>query len=173
VSGGAFVSGGWQVRAVTDYIRYEVPSLESGWVEFDTTGLLPENPDGSQFMLFGMWDPSAGNYRTNRFRVHLQKLHPNPHNPPYLRVRWISQGEQHDEGSNYNTWGPNRTYHWRIEWGPSGSAHQARVFLENQLMVTVNYNRSYAPDVHWIELGIAERAESIVGVTYSNFRVGQ
>lgn len=173
VSGGAFVSGGWQVRNNADYIRYEVPSLGSGWVEFDTSGLMPVNPDENQFMLFGMWDPSAGDYRQNPFRVHLQKLHPNPHNPPYLRVRWIAQGEQHDEGSNFVTWGPSRRYHWRIEWGPSGSAHQARVFLEGQLLIRVNYNRAYEPDVHWIELGIAERQESIVGVTYSNFRVGK
>ena len=50
---------------------------------------------------------------------------------------------------------------------------QARVILEGQVMITVNYTRSYSPGVHWIELGIAERAESIVGVTYSNFRVGR
>jgi hypothetical protein len=173
VNGGAFVTGGWQVRSNADYIRYEVPSLSSGWVEFDTSGLLPENPDENQFMLFGMWDPSAGSYRQNPFRVHLQKLHPNPHNPPYLRVRWIAQGEEHDEGTNFVTWGPNRTYRWRIEWGPSGSAQQARVLLEGQVMITVKYSRSYSPDVHWIELGIAERQESIVGVTYSNFRVGK
>lgn len=173
VSGGAFVSTGWQVRSNADYIRYEVPSLDSGWVEFDTSGMLPENPDPNQHMLFGMWDPSAGPYRQNRFRVHLQKLYPNPHNPPYLRLRWIAQGEQHDEGNNFITWGPSRTYHWRIEWGPSGSGHQARVSLEGQVMITVDYTRSYSPDVHWIELGIAERAESIVGVTYSNFRVGR
>jgi hypothetical protein len=173
VSGGQFTSGGWQVTSPADYIRYEVPSLSEGWVEFETTGLRQTNPSPDQFMLFGMWDPSAGDYRQNRFRVHLQKLHPNPHNPPYLRVRWIANGEQHDEGSNFHAWEPNRRYRWRIEWGPSGGENRARVLLDGQQMVAVDYNRTYAPDVHFIELGIAERGESVVGVRYSNVRVGR
>jgi hypothetical protein len=173
VSGGDFTSGGWQVRSPADYIRYEVPPLESGWVEFDTSGLRQINGSPDQFMLFGMWDPSAGDYRQNPFRVHLQKLHPEPHNPPYLRVRWISNGEQHDEGSNFYAWDPYQTYHWRIEWGPSGGAQQARVFLDGQVMIRIDYQRPYRPAVHWIELGVAERGESVVGAKYSNFRVGQ
>jgi hypothetical protein len=174
VSGGQFTSDGWQVTSPADYIRYEVPTLSDGWVEFETTGLRPTNPSHDQFMLFGMWDPSAGDYRANPFRVHLQKLYPNPHNPPYLRVRWIANGEQHDEGSDFYAWEPNRRYQWRIEWGPSsGGGNQARVFLDGQQMITVNYSRTYAPNVHFIELGIAERGESVVGVRYSNFRVGR
>ncbi|MGH9335895.1 MAG: hypothetical protein ACRD21_19345, partial [Vicinamibacteria bacterium] len=170
---GQFSSNGWQVTSPSDYIRYEVDTLSSGWVEFETSGLRQVNGSADQFMLFGMWDPSAGDYRQNRFRVHLQKLHPNPHNPPYLRVRWISNGEQHDEGSNFYNWNPTRNYQWRIEWGPGGAANQARVLLDGQEMIVVNYNRTYAPSVHWIELGVAERGESVVGVTYSSFRVGR
>jgi len=173
VSGGQFTSGGWQVTSSADYIRYEVPTLSSGWVEFETTGLRQTNPSEDQFMLFGMWDPSAGDYRQNPFRVHLQKLHPNPHNPPYLRVRWIANGEQHDEGSDFYAWEPSRRYQWRIEWGPSGGANQAKVFLDGRQVITVNYNRTYAPAEHFIELGIAERGESVVGVRYSNVRIGR
>jgi len=172
VSGGQFTSSGWQVTTPGNFIRYEVPPLTSGWVEFDTSGLRETNASPNQFMLFGMWDPSAGSYRANPFRVHLQKLHPNPHNPPYLRLRWISNGEQHDEGNNFLDWNPQRTYHWRLEWGPSGGAHTARVFLDGQLMITVNYNRAYRPNVLFIELGIGERSESVVGATYSNLQIG-
>lgn len=173
VSGGTFTSRGWKVDDPGNYVRYEVPPLEEGWVEFDTTGLREINPSPDQFMLFGMWDPSAGPYRENPFRVHLQKLHPNPHNPPYLRVRWISNDEQHDEGSNFYDWNPNQTYRWRIEWGPDGDSQLARVLLDGQVMIRVSYRRPYRPNVHYIELGIAERGESVVGITYSNFRVGK
>jgi hypothetical protein len=173
VSGGSFVSGGWQVRSPSDYIRYEVPTLENGWVEFDLSGLTPSNQSPDQFMLFGMWDPTAGDYRQNPFRVHLQKLHPNPHNPPYLRVRWIASGEQHDEGANFFDWQPSRTYRFRIEWGGSGGGNEAKVFLDGQLMIRVNYGRAYRPSVHWIELGIAERSESVVGARYANVRIGK
>jgi hypothetical protein len=173
VSGGSFTSGGWVVRSPSDFIRYEVPTLERGWVEFDIAGLTPTNQSHDQFMLFGMWDPSAGDYRENRYRVHLQKLHPNPHNPPYLRIRWIANGEQHDRGSNFYAWEQHRTYRFRIEWGPGGGANQARIYLDGALMIEVNYTRAYRPAVHWIELGIGERSESVVGARYSNFRVGQ
>jgi hypothetical protein len=173
VSGGSLTSSGWVVRSPSDFIRYEVPTLERGWVEFDVAGLTPSNQSHSQFMLFGMWDPSAGDYRENRYRVNLQKLHPNPHNPPYLRVRWIANGEQHDRGSNFYAWEQHRTYRFRIEWGPGGGANQARVYLDGALMIEINYNRAYRPAVHWIELGIGERGESVVGARYSNFRVGQ
>lgn len=171
-TGGQFTSSGWQVTAPGNFIRYEVPPITSGWVEFDTSGLRETNPSPDQFMLLGMWDPSAGSYRANAFRVHLQKLHPNPHNPPYLRLRWIANGEQHDEGSNFLDWDPRHTYHWRLEWGPSGSGHQARVFLDGQLMITANYNRAYRTNLLFVELGIGERGESIVGVTYSNLQIG-
>ena len=172
VAGGQFTSGGWQVTAPGNFIRYEVPPMVSGWVEFDISGLREINSSPNQFMLFGMWDPSAGSYRANPFRVHLQKLHPNPHNPPYLRLRWITNGEQHDEGNNFLDWNPSRTYRWRIEWGPSGGGHTARVFLDGQLMITVNYNRAYRPNMLFIELGIGERGESVVGAKYSNLQIG-
>lgn len=173
VSGGRFTADGWEVTSPADYIRYEVPPIDSGWVEFDVRGLREFNPSPDQFMLFGMWDPSAGSYRTNRFRVHLQKLHPNPHNPPYLRLRWIANGEEHDEGDLFYEWDPQRTYRVRIEWGPSGASNQATVYLDDDPRVVVSYSQAYRPNVHWIELGIAERAESVVGAVYSNFQVGE
>jgi hypothetical protein len=172
VAGGQFTSTGWQVTSPGNFIRYEVPPMAQGWVEFNTSGLQEINSSPDQFMLFGMWDPSAGDYRANRFRVHLQKLHPNPHNPPYLRLRWIANGEQHDEGNNFLEWDPRRTYHWRLEWGPSGGGNSARVYLDGRLMITVNYNRAYRPNVLYIELGIGERGESIVGAKYSNLQIG-
>ena len=101
VSGGQFTSSGWQVTSPGNFIRYEVPTMSRGWVEFDTRGLRGTNPSPDQFMLFGMWDPSAGPYRANPFRVHLQKLHPNPHNPPYLRLRWIANNGAARRGKQF------------------------------------------------------------------------
>lgn len=172
VHGGSFTNGGWLINAPGNFIRYEVPPMARGWVEFDTTGLRPENPAHNQFMLFGMWDPTAGTFRANPFRVNIQKLHPNPHNPPYLRVRWIANGEQHDDGTNFFDWNPSRTYRWRLEWGPDGSSNSARLFLDGALIIEIAYSRDYRPNVHFIELGIGERGESIVGVRYSNLVIG-
>jgi len=104
--------------------------------------------------------------------VHLQKLHPNPHNPPYLRLRWIANREQHDEGNNFLAWNPSQTYRFRLEWGPNGSGHTANVYLDGQRMITVNYSRAYRTNVLYMELGIGERGESVVGATYSNLQIG-
>ncbi len=172
VSGGAFTSRGWEVRAKNNFIRYNIPPLAAGYVEFDTWGLQRSNPSLDQFMLFGMWDPNRGDYRANPFRVHLQKLDPR-HNGPYLRLRWIAQGEQHDEGNGFLNWEPFKVYTWRIQWGPAGARNTADVFMNGNHMITVSYSRAYNPSKHYVELGIAERAESIQGVVYSNVEIGR
>ena len=35
-----------------------------------------------------------------------------------------------------------------------------------------NYTNIYRPATHWIELGIESRKESIVGIVYSNVKIG-
>ena len=77
-----------------------------------------------------------------------------------------------ERGSNFLSWDPSRYYQWRLEWGGSGSREAARVFLNGNLEVVVNYNNIYRPNVHFVELGIGERGESIVGATYRNLRIG-
>ena len=171
VSGGAFTSGGWEVRDKRNYIRYHVPTLRSGYVEWQNRGFRPFNPSSDQFMLFGMWDPNRGGYRANPFRVHIQKLDQN-HNSPYVRLRWIANGEQHDVGNNFLGWDPVQLYQWRIQWGPSGSGNQVDVFLNGARVMSTQYGPAYSPERHWVELGIAERAESIVGVRYLNVEIG-
>lgn len=172
-SGGAFGANGWRVTNPADFIRYDVPAITNGYVEWDNRGLNPKNRTPDQFMMLGMWDPTAGDYRTNPFRVHVQKLHPNPHNPPYLRVRWIAQGEEHDEGSNFTSWDPGTTYRWRLQWGPAAGAFTTKLFLDGNEVVQVRYGRNYAPNRHWIELGIADRGESVVDAVYANVLIGR
>ena len=38
-------------------------------------------------------------------------------------------------------------------------------------IMTIGYNRTYAPNTHFIELGIAERGESVIDAVYRNFSV--
>jgi hypothetical protein len=172
VHGGEFTSQGWRVKSKSDFIRYEIEPSRSGFVEWETAGLRPSNPNHDQYMLLGMWDPTRGDYRANPFRVHVQKLDSN-HNRPYVRLRWIANGEQHDEGYHYEDWEPDRVYSWRLEWGPSGGSNKARIYLDGQLIIEATYRRDYLPGALWLELGIAERTESIVGTIYSNVRVGK
>ena len=168
--GGTFTPDGWRVDSNSDFLRYEVPTIEHGYVQWQNIGMTPQGIADSR-MLFGMWDPTTGNFRTNAFRVNLQHNWPPDHNPPWIRLRWISQGRQEDGGNNFNDWDPARVYTWRVEWGPDGEDELARVLLDGVEVIRLPYNYGYLPNTHWIELGIEERKESIIGLVYRNFAV--
>jgi len=170
-SGGSLTQQGWRVNANSDFIRYEVPTVTNGYVQWQNLGLTPRGANAASHMLMGMWDPSAGDFRQNPFRVHVQKLWQNPHNPPFMRLRWISQGRERDAGVNFTNWNPTQVYTFRLDWGPSGGANTARVLLDGVEIMTIGYNRTYAPNTHFIELGIAERGESVIDAVYRNFSV--
>jgi hypothetical protein len=169
--GGSFTPQGWRVNNNTDYLRYEVPTVENGYVQWQNVGLTPRGVNEASHMLFGMWDPTAGAYTRNPFRVHVQKLWQNPHNPPYIRFRWISQGQEEDTGYDFTDWNPGQVYTWRVDWGPSAGGNAARVFLDGVEIMTIDYNRSYQPDTHYIELGVQARHESVIDAIYRNFVV--
>ena len=166
--GGSLTPNGWRVNTNGDFMRYEVPTIINGYVEWQNVGLTPRGANDASHMLMGMWDPTAGGFRSNPFRVHLQKLWNNPHNPPFMRFRWISQGREEEAGTNFTNWNPGQVYTFRVDWHPSGAANQARVFLDGMEFMSLGYNRPYEPNTHFIELGIGERGESVIDAIYSN-----
>ena len=168
--GGEFTPEGWKVMTRSDFIRYRVPTLEAGFVEWDNSGMEDEVLD-KQWMLFGMWDPSRGSYRENPYRVNLQKLDAG-HNSPYFRVRWISEGEQYDFGNDFEEWDLFKTYTIRIEWGPGIGSQIVKVYLDGVEQFSQTYTNIYRPATHLVELGIQERKESIIGIVYSNLKIG-
>ncbi len=168
--GGEFTAQGWMVTTRSDYIRYGVPTIESGFVEWENSNMEDEVED-KQWMLFGMWDPSKGGYRENPYRVNLQKLD-STHNAPFFRVRWISDGEQYDFGNDFAEWDLFKTYKIRVEWGPGIGSQIVKVFLDGQEQFSQTYENVYRPATHWIELGVQERKESIIGVVYANLKIG-
>jgi hypothetical protein len=171
--GGTFTDRGWRVDTNQDFLRYEVNSISNGFVQWNNTGLTPRGATDDSHMLFGMWDPSAGGFRANPYRVNVQKLWGPVHNPPWLRFRWISSGRLEDAGSNFNAWDPGETYTFRVQWGPAAGANTARVFLDGVEVMQIRYNRPYQPNTHWIEFGIQERGESVIDAVYSNIIIGR
>jgi hypothetical protein len=168
--GGSFTPQGWRVDNNSDFLRYEVPTIVHGYVQWQMVGMTPGGIADSR-MFFGMWDPTAGNFRTNAFRVNLQHNYPPGNNPPWLRMRWISQGRQEDGGNDFNEWDPARIYTVRVEWKPDGDDEVAIVSVDGIEQFFVPYSHQYLPNTHWIELGIEERKESIIGLVYRNFAV--
>jgi len=169
--GGTFTSQGWRVDNLADFLRYEIPTVTDGYAQWENVGLTPRGANINALMLFGMWDPTAGAYRQNPYRVHLQKRFGPQHTPPFFRLRWISGGVEGEVANNGPVWDPGSVYTFRVDWGPRGAAHRARVFVDGVERLSHGYNRPYTPNTHFIELGIGERSESVIDATYRNFTV--
>jgi hypothetical protein len=174
VSGGHFNRQGWMATDATTYIRYEIPTLPSGFVEFDVTNLREPNPHSAKRMLMIMWDPTRGEYRTNPYRVHLQKMDRRTVSFDHLRLRWISAGQERNTGYNYTNWDPARIYRFRLEWGdfPGIDTQWVRVLFDGEEIMTRSYDNRYEPATHWVELGCGPRNETLEQATFSNLRIG-
>jgi hypothetical protein len=174
VQGGDFGSRGWKATNASTYIRYEIPTLVSGFVEFDVTNLMEPNPRSDKRMLLVMWDPTRGDYTTNPFRVHLQKMDRRTVDYDFLRLRFISRGQERNIGYNFTDWNPERVYRFRLEWGdfPNIDTEWVRVLLDGVEILTRNYDFPYTPATHWVELGGAPRNETLEQAIYSNVRIG-
>ena len=175
VTGGQFLDNGWQALAKEDFIRYQVPTLSEGFIEFQSTNLSEPNPLAGKRALIIMWDPTKGEYTTNAFRMHLQKMDRNTVRFDDVRLRWISRGQEHNTGITFFDFEPEIVYNWRIEWGsfPGIAAQQARVFLDGFQILVRNYDPIYHPKTHWIELGNGPRAETLEQAVWSNIRIGE
>ncbi len=173
--GGEFKPTGWMATNALSYIRYEIPTTPNGFVEFDVTNLRNPNPHSDKRALMIMWDPTRGEYTTNPFRVTLSKFDTNIVDRWHMRLRFISQGEETNTGIDFYQWDPSRVYHFRMEWGAFPeivSTQRVQVLMDGSVIMTRNYDRLYVPDTHWVELGMAPRAESLEQATYSNVRIG-
>jgi hypothetical protein len=172
--GGRFTPQGWQVVNRSDYLRYQVPQMADGYVEFDVTNIREPNPVKGSRMLLSMWDPTKGPYRDNSFRVHLQKLDRNTVRICDIRFRWISRGQEANTCRSFFDFEADIVYPWRIEWGtyPGFPAQQSRVILEGLQIMERNYDRPYRPKTFWIEIGNQDRAESLEEAIFSEIRIG-
>lgn len=175
VSRGVFEPRGWRSTDATSYIRYEVPTIRSGFVELDVTNLREPNPHSDKRMLMIMWDPSRGDYTTNPFRVHLQKRDRRTVDFGNLRLRWISRGQERNIYRDRTDWSPERVYRFRMEWGdfPNIDTQWVRVLLDGEEILTANYDNLYEPSRHWIELGGSPRNETLEQAVFSNVRIGR
>jgi hypothetical protein len=175
VEGGDFRRDGWKATNAVSYIRYEIPPTPNGFVEFDVTNLRNPNPRSDKRALMIMWDPTKGDYTTNPFRVTLAKYDTRIVDRWHMRLRFISNGQETNTGIDFYQWDPTRVYHFRMEWGAFPeivSTQRVQVLMDGSMIMARNYDRLYLPDTHWVELGMAPRAESLEQATYSNVRIG-
>ena len=175
VMGGEFISGGgWQAKSNADCVRYQVPTLNDGVIEFQTTNVRSPNFFPGKRMLVSMWDPTKGEYTTNPFRMHLQKLDKSTARFDDVRLRWISRGQEANTGRSFYDFEADIVYSWRIEWGdfPGINSQHVKVFLDGLEILNRHYDAVYHPKTHWVELGNCERKETLEEAIWSNVRIG-
>ena len=174
--GGVFTDEGWAVNARSNFILYNMDTIESGFLEFDVKGLAIGNIGSGARHLAIMWDPmSASDFTTNPFRASIQKHdRTSTSTLRYLRVRWISNGKQIDSFSGFLGWKPEQTRHFRWQWGPEGEERRlfVRLFIDGEQRIFFEYRQPYRPILHRIELGAGVRFETPEGAVYSNVLIG-
>ena len=162
------------VEASSNFIVYDLATIETGFLEFDVKGLDIRNPTRDARHLFFMWDPSLGSDMTeNRFRVSLQKLDGRSSiNDRWLRLRFISQGRQIDVGSTFRGWEPAEHLPHPPRVGPRRRRQRVPSLHQRQPDVVLPVREALHPADPRIELGAAQRAETPEGAIYSNVTIG-
>jgi hypothetical protein len=174
--GGTFTDEGWRTNSGSNAIAYNMPTIESGFLEAEIKGLALRNKGSGARHLFIMWDPSISNdFTQNKFRASVQKHdRGSTRTTRYLRIRWISQGRQTDAFSGFLGWDENRFMQFRWQWGPDGPERRlfVRFFIDGVQKIFFEYRQPYRPVIHRIELGAGIRAETEEDVVYRNVVIG-
>ena len=179
--GGRFLPGqGWQSGSVTNGIEYDLPS---GCVDctlvFDATNFGGQEglPFQKDLKWVSMGDPAAwggfGAFRDHPWKMHLVQR---ADYPTGMEIIWRNgannpNGDPGDHRikllSTPINFSSSQFYHFQLDWGRSGYA----IFVNGVLVLADGWNHPYDLAPLRIELGCIPRAESFIGIIYSNVRL--
>jgi len=187
-SGGAFVTGGWQVTGKDDAIYWHVPTVTRGAIEFDVRGLQPRErrpgmEDKSE--LFHMYDHTAGNadanysggYRENPFKHFIRKIGAlDAPKVDAMEVVWQVRPDYVEPDTARLSWASDTTYHFREEWGPDDAGQSVlRLYRDGVLLLTTSVPGQWKPTGHSVRIGASPRrdpaAGAPVGAVFSHVKV--
>lgn len=187
-SGGAFVSGGWQVTGKDDTIYWHVATITNGAVEFDVRGLNPNEcrtgmEDKSE--LFHMYDYTFGNadvvysggYRDDTFKHFIRKTDClDTARVNSMEIVWQVLPNSVNPDTAQLAWDPSTTYHFREEWGPDGAGNsQLKLYRDGVLLLTTSVPGSWNPAGHSVRIAASPRRASDAGAppdaVFSNVKV--
>ncbi len=189
-SGGAFVAGGWKVTNTNDYIYWHVPTISEGAVEFDLSGINPNEcrPDMTdKTEIFHMYDYTFGNADNNYFGGYRDSPHKHlirktgcddPPRVNSLEVLWQILPEHTEPDTAILSWDPAVTYRFRVEWGPDGGGNSVvRIYRSGVLLRTMSLPGSWSPPGHSVRIAASPRAPLFadfgapVDAVYSNVKM--
>lgn len=159
VKDGAFTGQGIQFSGDEWHLKYRIPTVSNGYLEFRAKGFVPQElHDGAEFQgyLVTMWDGAyAFDHATNPFIFELFKFGYIPGRPDATDALFLgvtSQGrfmDSYHHGFYVLDWNPEMTYHFRIEWGGG----EGRVYRNGEYIGGVEYYGEFRPSEHLIQIG--------------------
>ncbi|HEY2952856.1 MAG TPA: hypothetical protein VGK40_09750, partial [Verrucomicrobiae bacterium] len=187
-SGGAFVTGGWQVTGQTDTIYWHVATITNGAAEFDVRGIYPnECRTGMEdkVELFHMYDYTYNNadlsytpgYREDPFKHFIRKTDClDTVRVNSMEIVWQIAANFTEPDTAQLSWDPATTYHFREEWGPDGAGNSVlKVYRDSALLVTTSVPGTWNPVGHSVRIAASPRRAADfgapIGAVFSNVRV--
>lgn len=157
INDGTWTAEGVQLRGGDNcYIRYEIPSIPHGFIEFSARGFIPgELHGGTEYkgLLLSMWDGKAGyDYNNAAFIYELRKYGYIKGRPDASDTLWFkikSNGEWTENHRSVLSWDREKTYKFRIEWGGG----ETRVIRDGQPVAQGRYRAEFSPTEHLIQIG--------------------
>jgi hypothetical protein len=178
--GGTFVMGeGWRSNGLNDGIRYDVPTLTNGQIEFDATNFDratdPIERD-LKWMCAGdadQWDFVG--FRNGPHKAQLEKKS-GPGEEGEIKFVFRIDYDDNEERHPGLRWEPIKVYRFRVQWGygsvqlfvgevqPNGTANMEE-------LTSSGYGANYDPSPHRLELGCTSRGETLPGAIWRNVRI--
>jgi hypothetical protein len=156
INNATFTAHGLRLHGGDGFIRYSVPTLSQGYVEFSAAGFVSnELHGGSEFkaILLSMWSGDHGyDYAQSSFIFELRKfgyISGRPDATDCLAVRVKSNGSWQTGQFFVLSWNPNFRYKFRVEW----SGGQVTVLRDGQVVATGSYVPDFSPSNHQIQIG--------------------
>ena len=187
-SGGAFVTGGWQVNTKNDTIYWHVATITNGAAEFDVRGLYPNecragNEDKAE--LWHMYDYTFNNadtsyapgYRDDPFKHFIRKTGClDTARVNSMEIVWQIVPNYVEPDTALLSWDPATTYHFREEWGPDGAGNSVlKLRRDGVLLITTSVPGSWNPGGHSVRIAASPRRDAAsgapIGAIFSNVKV--
>lgn len=150
-----WTSEGLKLKGGEGFIRYKIPSTPRGFVEFKARGFVPnELHGGSEYkgILLSMWDEEEGYDYGGQFIFELRKygyIEGRRDATDSVWMKILSNGEWGEAPKKPVSWDPNKTYHFRLEWGGG----EAKIYRDSELLNTGPYRAEFVPPQHLVQIG--------------------
>ena len=171
---GLYTDEGWRANTRVDNIRYDLPRIQRGAVEFTILDVYAED-DAHKKLFMVMWDPNdpghpadSHNYRRNAWRMHWQKR-----KDSLMAVRWLQNynspiEEEYNERFRIDPkiW-DGSPVRLKVEWNDG----HVNLFVNDLILASFRKLRPYQPNALRINLGGGPRHETIPNAVYRDLKI--